>query len=304
MANQENPAAKARFIGVWVLDRGLVYVRALLRALDAEEVDHTAMLRWMQGTWGQYMIHAPSVSHCVIREAERTVLTLGPDGTVHTATPAGFGWEKIDDSPEGPNSLRMMSDIRPIGESVYAAGMSRMVYRRASGGRWSRFDTGMRGTRAELTIGGFLSIDGHAEDLLYAVGFKGEMWCFETNTWKRIESPTNLKIERVRAVSPELAVACGGAGTILMGSRGDWGPVVQDLTDRTFWGLEYFNGRFYLADGKAIYTLDGTTLSPVDLGLPDPVSPVRLHAGDGVLWSVGESDMLRFDGRNWERVTL
>jgi hypothetical protein len=296
--------SKARFTGIFGFGQDMVYVRALIRKLDEEGNNHTAMLRWKSGTWGQYMIPTATVAHCVTNESDRTILALAPDGMVHKATPLGFGWEQVDTTENRPNSLRMMADIKPIGNAVYAAGMARMVYRRSTGGTWMRADDGMRGSRSELAIGGFLSIDGHTEDLIYAVGFKGEMWYREERVWKQIESPTNVKLERVRAISGQTAVACGASGTILVGSKDNWKVVGQQVATRTLWGLEYYKGRVYLADSHAVYVLVEQELQAIDCGLGKDISFGRLHANEFYLWSVGENDILRFDGTKWEKIDI
>jgi hypothetical protein len=297
-------ANKARLAGVWVLTKDLVYVRAVISELDEQGIDHTAMLRFDGNAWSQYMIPAAGVAHCVIPEDGRTVLTLSPGGIVHVAKPEGFSWETLDNSEEGPTSLRQMRDIRPIDGHVYAVGMGRMIYRRSPRGAWARFDESLRGNRGTIEITGFLAIDGCSESHIYAVGFKGEMWCFNGKRWSQIDSPTNMKLERVRVVSPDLAVACGGAGTILLGSRDKWRVVSHEITKATFWGLEYFEGKFYLADNNSVYTFDGSQLLPLDSDPLKGVSTGRLHAADGVLWSVGEKDIVVFDGNTWRREPL
>lgn len=295
---------KVQLTGVWVFNRDIAYVRAAITDLDSQGIDHATMLRFDGEAWSQYMIPTAGVAHCAIPEDGRTVLTLSPAGVVHVAKPGGFSWETLDDSSDGPNMLRQMRDIRPIQEHVYTVGMGRMVYRRATSGAWTRFDEGLRGSRAGIEIGGFLAVDGCSESHIYATGFKGELWFFNGKRWSQIASPTNMKIERIRVVSPDLAVACGAAGTILRGSGDKWTVVPQDLTKRTFWGLEYFQDAFYLADNKHVYVFDGSALSRMDMGSFGSVTTSRLHAADGVLWSVGEKDIVVFNGVDLRRVPL
>ncbi|NVB43497.1 hypothetical protein G6O69_37100 [Pseudenhygromyxa sp. WMMC2535] len=45
-------------------------------------------------------------------------------------------------------------------------------------------------------------------------------------------------------------------------------------------------------------------LEEVELGLDQPVGFYRLDSGDGVLWSFGPKDLLRFDGQAWQRSPL
>ena len=298
-----NPPKKVTYTGAYVFARDLAYVKGVVDTLNRDRVDHTAILRWSNGTWGQYMIPGCVASHCVIPESDRTVLCLVIDGSVHRATPNGFSWEHIDESEAGPNLLRHMTDIRPIGQSVYAAGMARMVYKRSGPGSWSRFDNGMRSPRSDPHITGFLSIDGCDEGSIYAVGFKGEMWYYDGKKWNPIDSPTNVKLEQVRCISPEQVFACGARGIVLKGNRDRWSVVSHDATTKTLWGMEYFQESIYLADHSAIYTLKKDTLHQVDVGLNKEITTRNLHAKDGSLWSVGDKHIMVFDGRKWTELT-
>jgi len=293
-----------KYTGVWVFQRNLVYVRGALSVLDRANEDHTFILRHMDGIWGFYPVPAVVSSHCVLPESDRTILAITLDGSVHKATPRGFAWEHVDQSPFGPNSLRNMTCMRPIGRSVYAAGMARMVYRRWPGGHWERFDHGMRKSDAESDVNGFLAIDGCDEENIYCVGFKGEMWWFNGKKWSRIDSLTNLKLEQVRCVAPDLVYACGGSGVILQGAKSQWRVIEQIETTETFWGLEWYREAIWLADHSNIWRLtkDGA-LQRIDMGLNEAPTTRRLHAGDGVLWSVGDHDLIVFDGSLWTKLS-
>ena len=138
-----------QFTGISVHKSGVAYIKCIVRSLDSSEVNHTVMLRWMNETWKHYIIPTVITSHCVIDETERKVLALAADGVVHVASSKGFEWEYIDKSEEGPNSLRLMVDIKQIASSVYAVGMARQVYKRQINGHWIRCDQGARGVRKE-----------------------------------------------------------------------------------------------------------------------------------------------------------
>jgi hypothetical protein len=302
MDDGTNSSRKVRFTGVWVYKKNLVYVRAVIVSLEDEQVEHAAMFRFDGSEWTQYMIRTPGAAHCVIPEGGRTVLTLSPFGVIHTARPEGFGWEQIDSSVKGPNTLRHLRDIRPIGDKVYVTGMDHMVYRRTHPDVWERFAHGF--PTHSKQVSGFLTIDGCSESNMYVGGFRGEMWFFDGEAWQEIQSPTNVKVERIRSVTPELNVACGAVGLILTGSADRWKVIPQTLTDQVFWGLEYFLGKFYLATTNGIFSLVGDELLKVDLGVSKSVTTARLHAGDGVLWSVGETDIFIFDGDRWSRCEI
>lgn len=288
------------FTGVYVYQKELVYIRAQLKSLNAKGVDHTLMIRCKNGEWGQYMVEAPSISHCLINDPELKILLLIPDGHVHVGAASGFVWEQIlDDS--GPNSLKMMTDMQVIDNDVYAVGMGRMIYRRKDS-QWSRFDAGIRELKKLDAISGFKSIHGFNENELYAVGFKGEIWYFENEKWVQVSSPTNLKLEKVVCASDNQVYACGGGGILLRGKKDCWELIEQDLTTSTLWGLQEFNKSIYFSDNSSVYQYNGDECKKVDMGLERGVSCSYLHANDGVMWSVGNSHITRYDGEKWEQL--
>ncbi len=292
---------EVRFTGVFVLRDDLIYVRAMDVVLDEQGSAHAFVARWTGSGWGRYVVPGPAAAHCALNENDRTVLTLVPDGQVHVATPSGFAWETIDPTPDGPNSLRHMTDIRPIGDAVYAAGMARMVYRRTGPGQWERADFGMRHGRAGNGVSGFRSIDGLDARTLYAVGFGGEIWHFD-GQWTRIDSPTNAKLEKVRCVSPDQVFIGGANGTLLVGSKNRWTVVPHEATRGTFWGMEHFDGRLFLADSDSLYSFDGSSVDRVELDVEPYPTTSYLHTNGTLLASVGERDVVIFDGGTWTRL--
>src|SRR5262249_44419941 len=104
---------------VQVYSRDLVYIRAIIRPLDERGVDHTLILRWAAGEWGQFMVPHVSTSFCVIDEPERKVLTLCANGTVHAFSQNGSEVEAIRADGHHLSSQRTPSEIRRIGGQVY-----------------------------------------------------------------------------------------------------------------------------------------------------------------------------------------
>jgi hypothetical protein len=290
------------FTGVYIYSNDFVYVKAIIKSLDNREVNHTLMLRWHAGEWGQYMIPTIIPSHCVIKEPERKVLALSPDGAVHVATPQGFSWEYLDTREDGPSSLRAILEIKEISNSVYAVGAGRQIYKRTSPNTWVRWDNGIRGNKNIDNIGGFKSIDGFSENLLYTVGFKGEIWKFDGIIWALLDSPTNIKLEKIKCVTPNSIFICGGKGTFIKGNENSLVVIENDIIDSTLWGMEYFKDKVYMVDSSSIYVFDGEKINRIDTGLGENLTASYLHANDHFLWSVGERNILVYDGHRWTKL--
>lgn len=296
-------AKNIKFTGVYIHRKDLVFVRGIIKTLDSDNVNHAIMLRWFKGEWGHYIIENVITSHCVIGNGYREVISLGADGTIHVASSSGFTWESIDDSDEGPNDKRAMVDIKPIGNEVFAVGMARQVYKRQKGGTWIRCDQGARGEKGIWDIAGFKSIDGFGVNSIYAVGFKGEIWFYDGHRWQALDSPTNVKLEKVKCLHPNDFFIAGAKGTLIKGSKNKMKIIPNNVTKSTLWGLEYYNGKTYLSDRKDVYVFSGGEIEKIDMQLGKKITTCYLHANDGVLWSVGDRDVAVFDGNTWSEIS-
>ncbi len=290
-----------RFARGFVYDRNTVYIIAYLPQLEHEKVYVSQVFGWT-GEWSGFQVKW-MVSHlCLTDKPEPTLLCVSENGRVHVATKEGFSEETIDDSSEGPAHRGALRDVRLIGEHVYVAGMGRQVYRREAPGEWKRIDQGVVIPATEARVSGFNSIDGFDENDIIAVGWEGEIWRYNGRNWRVQPSPTNVKLERVICVSPETAYACGQAGTLLQGKGDRWDLVQQDATKNQLWGLEWYQKKLWLASLKGLWCMDEQgNCTKVDFGLNDEkVTCGFLHAGGGVLWSIGDKHLLSTDdGVHW-----
>lgn len=285
----------------WVHSRDLIYAYGATREDNASGKDESVVVRWKNGEWGLWQV---ATRLCGIAtataQAERIIYCVGIDGYVETYDSQGVRSEGIDAAADGPDDLRHITFMRPLGNHVFAVGMFRMVYRRdlrVPG--WQRMDEGMRVPRESLEITGLKCIDGDGRGRYVACGFHGELWLYEQNRWRRLVSPTNVKLESVRWVGKTLYVA-GGGGLLLRGPPDELEIVEQTTTKETFWSIECYRDELYLATGNSsVWVLRGDDLEPVKF--PDSApSTGWLHANDGVLLSVGSSDLMLFDGDRWQ----
>jgi hypothetical protein len=215
------------------------------------------------------------------------------------------GNQVVEEDIEGPENRGFICDVRVIGQHAYVAGMDRQVYRRVGSGRWERFEKGIDTSWKDiLDVAGFNAIDGLSEDDVYAVGYKGDIWHCTKGEWRSVASPTNLIIERVRTVKPDLVFAAGRAGLLLRGHDDRWESVNHDVTRQDFWGLEWFQDRLYLATSQGLFRLtDSDDLEGVDDGFPKPRTYSQLHASNGALWSFGPRHLSwTTDGETWSEV--
>jgi hypothetical protein len=146
---------------------------------------------------------------------------------------------------------------------------------------------------------GFEALCAMDESTLYAAGWGGELWCLEKNIWQPIDSPTNLILTGLTAISEdEVVYTCGRQGILLQGNKNAWSVVDHAATEEDFWSVAYFRDQVYLSSLQSIYVLVGDSLERVDDG-SETGSYYHLSANDDIMISVGAAAILLFDGDEW-----
>jgi len=290
--------------GVCVYKKDRVFITSISDELDNQGMDHALVFRWNQREWVHWPITTAVGSLCVIDQPEIMVMVMGIDGEIHIIKAPPNAIEEVDTADDGPSDLLHLKCIRPISAHVYVAGMGRRVYRREGAGLWAAIDAGVFVPRAQRNRGvGFNAIDGLSEDAIYAVGYDGEIWQYDGQAWHQQDSPTNVALTCVRWVDQRTVYAAGLAGVVLRTVDGNWEALEHDATEDDFWGMTVFQGRVYLAAYDGLFVIDGDSVVPVDMNLPQKLSTAYLDANDGVMWSVGQKDLAYTeDGAIWTEV--
>ncbi len=267
---------------------------------DASEVEFESIVLIVADGEVRSTLKPPFVVSSIVESTTGEILMLGRLGHVALLTNDAFDEERIS----GPDALGFLTDIRAIGQAIYATGMRRQVYVR-KGSSWTRADVGVRDESNSVEhVTGFRSIDGPSSQDIYAVGLDGEIWNCLAGVWQAVQSPTNVILEQVRLGGQGEVYAAGQAGVLLRGVRHAWSVIEQLQTEEDFWGLEWFNGALYVATGAEVFRLlpSESQLARVETG---GASFARLRAGHAALWSFGPDDVRwTADGRTWHHVAI
>jgi hypothetical protein len=188
-----------------------------------------------------------------------------------------------------------ISSVAEIAGKAYAVGLRGIVYRLSKPNEWIRIDDGLVQTFNGQAIHGF------SEREIYAVGRKGQLYEFDGRNWSKRELPVNLNLTEVKCAQNGLAYIAGHAGTLLRGRHDIW-EIIETETDVDLWDLEWFNKTLYVSSLTGLFRLEDDQLIPIDFGKNSPKTTFRLSAAEGVLWSIGNSDVMSFDGAKWSRV--
>lgn len=280
------------------------YVYGSLASDEEAGSEVSVVLCWDRGAWRYWFVDARVCAIAVRRvQAEDEISALAIDGRVHVTIGSREHWDHLDTGDYGPNALRHATNLVLVGDTLFSVGMGRLVYSNHGGRKWVREDEGMRVPAMSTEIAGLKHMDGASVAELFAVGFGGEIWHRGTGAWHRLDSPTNVKLEAIKAVGPNDVYVAGAAGTVYQGGTSGWKRIANDVTGDTFWSIESLRNKLYLAtDTGWICTIEHDRVVPVDTGLHTGLSTRSLSAVDGYLLSVGLHDVALFDGASWARV--
>lgn len=266
---------------------------------EYDEIAHVILFTWHKGKFVQGSASFNAHTSCIIEIPEYGVVRVSGPGSYSVETRKGSTVGNIHDDSQPKPKEPKYGDFRSvveIGGKAYAVGHDGMVCRLDSLNQWTRIDEGLPG---EFDIEG---IHGFAGDDIYATGFKGQLWHFNGKIWNKLELPTNTNLSRLRCMEDE-NVYIGGHGGILVRGRGNqWTIIDHDETNKDIWGISWFNDEAYISTMSMVYRLKGQNLEPVNFGEDPPRTTYQLSAAKDVLWSIGEKDIMSFDGKRWTRI--
>jgi|SRR5579863_67604 len=294
------------YLGGLITEAGTIAIIAGSAQLEEEDVDHTYIAIWKDRKWAVFQEEFSITAQACGRGAQaRTVASLGMYGEAVINEPGGVHHERLGKGKDAPNELRTMHAVRCVGTHFYAVGMRRQVFRRAVvRGPWNKIDAGVFVPDSSKEIAGFLSVDGFDDREVYAVGYSGEIWLFDGKSWSQQSSPTNARLESVRCQADDTVMICGEAGLVLRGRRDAWVELGQDLTDESLMSQATLGSKTYFAtESGLLIEYDGKKFGKTKLPGKNPPTTGFLDSNAEQLLSVGEEDILLYNGRSWTNMT-
>lgn len=290
----------------FVFDRNRIYFMTNHQESTEKEIPNTQLFILSNNAdWFSHNVLWEGVGVTAFSHPVRTCIMLGRDGNVLVGTPSGFSEEVIDCGGYSPLSRGPLRNIKNINGSIFAVGMGRQIYQRRSTNDWIRFDKGIPESVDLFQVTGLNSIGGVDADDLYAVGWEGEIWHYEDNIWKKVDSPTNVALFDVLAVSQTEIYMCGQYGTIFKGFGNRWQVIEYEGPRLNFRSMAWFKNRLYLADGHSLRVLSDGKLELVDFGIGQAVPSSYLHENDGLLLSLaGKELFITGDTVHWKSLLV
>jgi len=276
----------------------LGYILAGDVELEEKDIAHTVVFEWdPEAGWGGHDLAWTAGALCVCEYPRKELVVVGRMGEFLILGQGNAREGVIPLKPTPSGDIAPMRHARTIEGKAYAVGMNAQVYRRDGDKLWVPLDDGLP-PRFDIE-----AIDGFSEEHLIAVGWQGEIWRRLGEYWSREDSPTSLILTGVVCAGDGQAYACGQTGTILKSSGESWQIVEQKCTTEDFWGIEWYRDRIYISTTRFLYQLTHNGLELVTFGGDAPNSCLHLSTRDDVLWSIGQHDVMAFDGNSWSRIT-
>ena len=268
------------------------------------ETEFTLFLTTRDSQWRklQFDFDIVSLTHLKINQTGyKGWWLLGKRGETVEVISGNTRMEKITTAGTESGCYGYLSQIRLINNTMFICGYRRQVYQRKDQ-KWVLISSSMLDNRPEGPWNGLESIDGFSQNDIYAVGDEGEIWHYDGSNWTACDSPTNQNLADVRCIAGEVWI-CGDSGIILRGNKDGWDIVWdgQDPSDN-WWSIESFQGDIYIAGNDFLGKLLGDKVVPVNIGIKPEITTQILHHKDGILWSIGEEDILAYDGKNWREL--
>lgn len=293
----------ATFVAITAQTGGVGRIVAQMEDPDGEFLASWIM-RWTPGSpkWTMFEVLWIATSLAVIEQPKPAVAAIGPEGICVVLDLQGNHLEYPGGAPDATLTSGFMREIRRIGGSMFACGARRQVYHRATGGVWSPAHQGVLLPPSSKVPAGFNSIHGITESDLWAVGFLGEIWRRRSDRWTLESSPTNLTLNKVLAVSDQLAFIAGKMGTLLRYDGAGWAALPQaDLTIE-LWDLAWFRDRLFVATGSDLLALDPTGALVRVTGAPPDIT--HLSVADETMWAISRKQVAwTQDAVAWNDVT-
>lgn len=192
-----------------------------------------------------------------------------------------------------------------VEETIFAVGMGRVVARWEGPGMWTRLDP--KEPLPEGIACGFNDLTGPSLKEMYAVGWRGEIWCMNNAVWHQVDSPLSAHLRAACTLPDGSIVAVGYNGAMVRGRHDTW-RVVDSGRAETLLDVCCFDGKVFVATAYKILVLNESGLMPVtDFEDPAdmPASCGGLYLSDdgaGII-SMGPSDLFRLRDGIWKRIS-
>ena len=261
-----------------------------------ENSPHCEILLIQQGEIFESQVQFNANSICRIDSPNKGVMVICSEGFYAEYSNAVYTGNIFNERDNNSPEYGSFRSISSIDGQAYGIGTSGLVYRYEKKSSWTNLGKGIDRSFSGQGIAGF------SENDIYAVGLHGLIYHFNGQSWRQITTPTNLNFNTVVCGGDGYVYAAGQSGEIICGRNNLWETITPEDLNEDIWGLAWFNETLYASTFNRVIERQENDFTDVDFGNCTPLSYYQLSSGEGTLWSIGEKDVLAFNGTEWKKV--
>ena len=215
--------------------------------------------------------------------------------------------EDLPEDLKGSEYSAVYTNIKTVGESMYAIGIPRQLFKRIGVNEWENLteelplpDEYLNGRIAGL-FPGWRDIDGFSEQDMYLAGGKGEIWHYDTTRFKQCDFPSNELVANICCAGDGYIYVGGNLGRLWKGKDDSW-KLVSDQEFSVNWkDIVWFKGRLFLGSDYGLWEFkDGEVIRAE---VPDQVltcsGSLSICPEKKYLLTAGNNGASMYDGKEW-----
>ncbi len=281
--------------------KGLVGILGFPDSFSSDTV-FSRFFMYLDGQWGHEDFDFDGKSITYTRDSSSgnwSWWVLGKNGEIAELTAENTDTQQIPGAGlNREDAYGYVEAIKKIDATLYVCGYGRQVYK-FTDGQWQSISDEIL-THDSAT--GFFDIDGSDSRHIYAVGWKGEIFFYDGNQWHKDDSPTNSHLASVCCAEDGSVWIAGNKGVVLHGRFNQWTQISSEEMTGNWYCVAVYEGKTYLAGNQQLAVVEGDEIVPLDVGVGREITTHKLSVKEGLLWSVGEKDILMFDGQKWQEI--
>lgn len=206
------------------------------------------------------------------------------------------------DELDGPEKYGLLTCLCTCLDHLYAAGMSRQVYRTDPlTAVHVHIDEGVLDRDMTIDGAGFHGLAPTPEGGLVAVGVGGAIWYWVEGRWKPMESGSNIALNSVAHLGGSRFVACGVDGMLLEFGNG-WAREIENPCAGLFLSdIAVLKRRAFFVADNGVHFVEASNTAKYSGYVKHSETTRFLTASEDVLWAIGRQKIGRTrDGCTWE----
>ncbi|MCP3098784.1 hypothetical protein LZ198_07840 [Myxococcus sp. K15C18031901] len=254
---------------------------------------HTGVVLWDNGRFRQITTTAWTAAAVVLVDwPDAEFAVVGEQGQLLKVRADG-GSSEAQVFTEQPREPGVFKGAACVGGQLVAVGAGFWCASVAPDGTRRDLSPRRLGTPTDGHGLGFEAVSGASADDLVAVGWDGAIWHFDGTRWEPQTSPVRSILSQVVCRADGEFWACGQAGTLVRGRRGQWQALATGIREN-LWSLAPFCGGIVTASMTNLFRFELDGGRPQVIGLDsDPSSFYWLDAKrDEVLLSTGNKNVV------------